>query len=154
MTSNSETPDRQIEQKFTRLWEAVGAKSDSELAKALGVIQQTVSSARQRHTIPSGWIVKISEKYSICSDWLLFGEGPKYRRERGAAAPASGPASPLNRELLRQILAGVKQGLALRRLALPPDKEADLVELLYDHYAKTGESPEAQTVERYLRLVA
>lgn len=137
---------------FHRLWGAVGARNDSELAKALDIEPQAVSSARENNTVPYKWMTIISEKYGISTDWLLYGECPKYYIEPPPAPQP--PTSPLDQDLLHTVLAGVKKGLALRGSILPPDKEAQLVALLYDHYAKTRENPDTNTVERYLRLVA
>jgi len=55
---------------------------------------------------------------------------------------------------MRQVIVGVELGLDRLGLVLSPAKKADLIILLYDHYAKAQDQPDDQTIERYLRLVA
>ena len=66
---------------FERIKEVLGAKNDTEVASALGIKQQSVTSARKRGKIPDGWITKIATDRSVSADWLLFGEGEKDRRD-------------------------------------------------------------------------
>ncbi|NMC50545.1 MAG: hypothetical protein GYA47_14140 [Desulfovibrio sp.] len=66
---------------FTRLKDAVGAKSDNDLGEALGLRQQTISAARSKKQIPPGWVVEISAKFGVSADWILYGEGPVRRGE-------------------------------------------------------------------------
>jgi phage repressor protein C with HTH and peptisase S24 domain len=77
------------EARFSRLLEAVNATNDTGLGKALGIKQQSVASAHERKQVPSKWIIAISEKFGISSDWLLFGEPPKYRKQRSGQPTAS-----------------------------------------------------------------
>lgn len=53
--------------------------TDSGLSSALGVSPQTVSSWKGRDSIPYAICVELAEKHGICLDWLLVGEGPKFR---------------------------------------------------------------------------
>jgi phage repressor protein C with HTH and peptisase S24 domain len=53
--------------------QAVGSKSDSDLARALGILPQSVAAARKRQQIPGGWVEQIAEKFNASADWLLFG---------------------------------------------------------------------------------
>ena len=53
--------------------------TDSGLASALGVSPQTVSSWKGRDSIPYAICVDLAEKHGISLDWLLVGEGPKFR---------------------------------------------------------------------------
>lgn len=69
------------EARFMRLCQAVGASKDIELASALGIKQPSVASARDRKQIPSKWIIAISDKYGISSDWILYGTGSMRRGE-------------------------------------------------------------------------
>lgn len=53
--------------------------TDSGLAFALGVSPQTVSSWKGRDSIPYAICVDLAEKHGISLDWLLLGEGPRFR---------------------------------------------------------------------------
>ncbi len=77
-------PDIHFESRMRRLSTAVNAASDTELAKALGITHQSVSSARKRRSFPSGWLTEICERFSVSADWLLWGTGPM-RRPPGTA---------------------------------------------------------------------
>ena len=133
----------QLEDKFARLRRSVGAKNDSELAKALGIIQQTVSAARKRRTIPCSWIIRISEKYGISCDWLLYGEGTKYRSKSRQISPqSSSTVSALDLDLIKEIVAIVEETLEKEEFHLPPKKKAELIALLYEEFAEEGERKE------------
>lgn len=54
--------------------EAAGAKSDSELARALSIQPPSVAAARKREQVPSGWVEQIAERFGVSADWLLFGD--------------------------------------------------------------------------------
>lgn len=112
---------------------------------------ETVSRWERGLGYPSADILEtIRQKYLINIDWLISGEGEMLLENQSAGTlPAS-----VNAHLLQQILKGVEMGLARLKRTLDPDKKAQLVILLYEHYAKTGEAPEPKTVEKYLRLVA
>ena len=85
---------------FERLKNAVGAASDGDLGKALGVKQQTVSAAKAMKKIPPVWITRISQKYPVSADWLMFGFG---RMRRG---PNVVDARDVDKLALREPLAG------------------------------------------------
>ena len=57
-----------------RLANLLNTHSDSELAKALGVAKNTVSSWRTRNKIPYEKVVELSAKENISLDTLIFGE--------------------------------------------------------------------------------
>ena len=66
---------------YERIKIALDAKNDSEVATALEIKQQSVTSARKRGKIPPGWITKIAQERDISSDWLLFGIGSRKRSD-------------------------------------------------------------------------
>lgn len=55
------------------------SSTDSGLSSALGVSPQTVSSWKSRDSIPYAICVELAEKHDISLDWLLVGEGPRFR---------------------------------------------------------------------------
>ena len=64
-----------------RLKEALGVKSDGQLANYLGISRQNIGAARKRDDVPPGWIYKVAELTGCSMDWLCFGHGPKIRVE-------------------------------------------------------------------------
>ncbi|MDP3425755.1 MAG: S24 family peptidase [Humidesulfovibrio sp.] len=62
-----------FEERLQRLMQSAGSKSDSDLARALGILPQSVAAARKRQQIPGGWVEQIAEKFNASADWLLFG---------------------------------------------------------------------------------
>ena len=134
-----------------RLLAVRGNMNQRTFGEMHGVSQRTYARYERDEDTPDGvFLASVCSRHGVNPAWLLLGEGPM--RPVGTAPPAY--VSPLDQDLLHTVLAGVKKGLALRGTALPPDKEAELVVLLYDYYAKTRETPDEKTVERYLRLVA
>lgn len=73
--------------KWNRLMEASGAKNDSALARALGILPQSVNAARKRGQIPTGWVEKISEQFDANANWLFFGKGSVYGRDSASVIP-------------------------------------------------------------------
>ena len=67
-----------LEDRWLRILACTGAKSDSALARILGILPQSVTAARKRAQIPTGWIENISEQFDISTDWLFFGREPMH----------------------------------------------------------------------------
>lgn len=66
---------------LNRLREGMDARSDSELARKLGISQQSISSARTKDRVPDSWIRAAAERFGLSADWLLFGVGGVYLGE-------------------------------------------------------------------------
>lgn len=67
-----------FEARWLRILACTGAKNDSALARILDILPQSVTAARKRAQIPTGWIENISEQYGVSTDWLFFGRGPMH----------------------------------------------------------------------------
>lgn len=135
-----------------RLKQVRGKITQADMSDKLGIPFVSYGRYERGERSPDlEFIEKVCQTFDISPTWLILGEGPMHRGEASEAAPAA-PASPLDQGLLQSVLAGVKKGLAWRGTILPPDKEAELIALLYDHYAKIQEKPDEKTVERYLKL--
>lgn len=63
-----------FEERLQRIMDAAGAKSDSDLARALGIQPPSVAAARKREQVPSGWVEQVAERFGVSADWLLFGD--------------------------------------------------------------------------------
>ena len=83
---------RKFEERLRRIFIACGVQKDSELARILDIKPQSITAARKRQQIPSGWIELVAEKNHILADWLFFGTGPMRRGEAETEAPTSVPA--------------------------------------------------------------
>ncbi|MFU2209537.1 helix-turn-helix domain-containing protein [Solidesulfovibrio sp. C21] len=79
---------RKFEERLKRIFVACGVEKDSELARILDIKPQSITAARKRQQIPSGWIENIAENNHILADWLFFGTGPMRRGEAAKEAPA------------------------------------------------------------------
>lgn len=154
--------------RMDRLWSASGTKSDAQFAKVLGIKHQSVSSARARKQLPYAWVVEISEKFNVSSDWLLYGTGPMRREEEaresqvplpvesGADADEGRIIKPEGHfypDLLRIVVTAVEKWLDKEDREMEPAKKAELVVMLYELFREKGEI-EAGTIEKYLRLVS
>jgi hypothetical protein len=71
----------ETEKAISRLKEALGVKSDGQLASYLGISRQNIGAARKREDVPTGWVYKVAELTGCSMDWLSFGKGPKFRVE-------------------------------------------------------------------------
>lgn len=67
--------DTSVEQIIERLKLGSKAKSDTDLARKLGVSQQAISGARINNKVPDSWIRIAAEKFALSMDWLLFNVG-------------------------------------------------------------------------------
>ena len=66
--------------------------TDSGLSAALGVSPQTVSSWKGRDSIPYAICVELANRHGMSLDWLLVGEGPRFRvHSHQAMIPSADP---------------------------------------------------------------
>ena len=138
----------QFNQRIKRLKETFGVITDIDLARALGIKQSSVASARERKSIPSKWIIENSDKHGISSDWLLYGEGPKYRNQARQIPPQPSPAVvALDLDLIKEIVEIVEETLGKEEFHLPPKKKAELIALLYQEFAEEEERKEIPRVK-------
>lgn len=61
-----------------RIKKATGVRTQTELAKLLGIRQATVSEAKKRGSIPAEWILKLYRTRGLNPVWLVDGVGPAY----------------------------------------------------------------------------
>lgn len=60
-----------------RVYEAAGCRTQTELAKFLGMRQSSISDAKKRGSIPADWLLTLWRKKGVNPDWILTGHGPK-----------------------------------------------------------------------------
>ncbi len=68
-----------FEERFKRILTACGVQKDAELARVLDIKPQSITAARKRQQIPTGWVEYVAENHHILADWLFFGIGPMRR---------------------------------------------------------------------------
>ena len=72
----SHTVSFQCNATLQRLMQALGAQTDAELARALGITPQSVSGARKRGEVPPAWVQTCAASTGVNAHWLFFGRGP------------------------------------------------------------------------------
>ena len=83
---------------YRRIQLATNTRTQSELAKVLEVCQSSISDAKRRGTIPSGWYTTLFEKCGLSQDWLRYGVGPTYLRTEQGYMPQEFPAAGVEEE--------------------------------------------------------
>lgn len=71
-------PYPSFEAAITRMKEITGQRTQSALARAIGIKQPTVSDATRRGVIPGDWLISLLEKYHANPLWITTGTGPRY----------------------------------------------------------------------------
>ena len=123
--------------------------TQQKLSDLSGVKLRTIQNYENGQSPKSENVVAIAEALECSLDWLLLGRG-----EPDPKQPQTAPTKPIEIEILRQVIEGVQDGLNELDSELEPEKLADLIILLYEHYAETEKKVEKETVSKYLRLVA
>ncbi len=63
---------------ITRIFEATGMNSQSELAQALQINRSAITQARNKNAIPDKWLLQLFRLFGLNPDWLEKGIGPTY----------------------------------------------------------------------------
>ena len=108
MTQN----DTGVKAVLSRMKTIYGVQKDAELARALDISPQTLSSWRQRSAIPYALCVECAKSRRASLDWLLYGEGQMMRdRVRETSQPPGRSTSGLESDVKMEIL-DVLEGLS------------------------------------------
>jgi transcriptional regulator with XRE-family HTH domain len=75
---------------IARIKSVKSIKSDLELARVLGLSRTALAERKRRGSIPYREIFILADKEGVSLDWLLRGEGPKYRYEKKHAEKDEG----------------------------------------------------------------
>lgn len=80
---------------LARMLTATGIKSQSELARVLGIGRQAVTDAKKRSHIPADWYLHLCRQYGLNPQWLESGLGSMYiaGQERAASPSARAPSA-------------------------------------------------------------
>jgi SOS-response transcriptional repressor LexA len=68
---------------YARIRSATHTRTQTEVAKLLGIKQSSISDAKKKNTIPDGWLVTLYRACGLEPDWILYGQEPVCRREGG-----------------------------------------------------------------------
>ena len=71
---------------LSRIMSATGIRSQSELARVLGIGRQAVTDAKKRSHIPADWYLYLCRKYGLNPQWLESGLGTMYIAEQGESS--------------------------------------------------------------------
>ena len=80
LAPKSEQPVLPVAEILDRLRELYDAKNETELARILEVPQSTLSSWKQRGSIPFEVLLARSAQLGVSLDWLIFGRGESDRK--------------------------------------------------------------------------
>ncbi|MGE7993519.1 helix-turn-helix domain-containing protein [Pseudomonas sp. NPDC089554] len=85
---------------LARLKAITNSRSDSELARTLGISAQTLSSWKVRDSIPYPMLLELAVDKGLSLDWLILGVG---ERQRSAPPDTSATTEPWEANLLEQL---------------------------------------------------
>jgi hypothetical protein len=77
---------------YSRIRTATHTRTQTEVAKLLGIKQSSISDAKKKNTIPDGWLITLYRACGLEPDWILYGQEPVTRFADGA--PAGGVREP------------------------------------------------------------
>ena len=63
---------------LTRVFDATGIGSQTELASALNINRSAITQARKKGSIPDKWILKLYRTFGLNPDWIETGSGPTF----------------------------------------------------------------------------
>jgi phage repressor protein C with HTH and peptisase S24 domain len=83
---------------LARLKSVFRVKTDTDLAKCLGLQQGSISKAKQKKSVPPSWITTVALTKGISADWLLTGDGEIKRGLKFKTAKLPNEAMMQNQE--------------------------------------------------------
>lgn len=96
---------------LARFKSVFGVKTDTDLAKCLGLQQGSISKAKQKKSVPPSWITTVALTRGISADWLLTGGGEIKRGLKFKTSKLPNEAMMQNH--------GITEGNAARLRSLP-----------------------------------
>ncbi|MCL1939997.1 MAG: helix-turn-helix domain containing protein [Desulfovibrionaceae bacterium] len=73
--SHGDTPQSDFVLQYDRILAATGCRTQSDLARVLGIKQAAVSDVTRRKSIPTEWLLHLFEKKGINPEWIRSGAG-------------------------------------------------------------------------------
>lgn len=90
-----------------RIYEITGCRTQTQLARLLGIQQSSISDAKKRKSIPPEWLLTLLRLRGINPDWITNGTGPRHIRANmqtefgGPHRPEDPCDPPIHRSILR-----------------------------------------------------
>lgn len=66
-----------IEEFLNRLFESTTLRSQSELARTLGIHRSAITQAKRKNAVPEKWALKLARMFDLNPTWLFSGKGQK-----------------------------------------------------------------------------
>jgi CI repressor-like protein len=120
MKSNSQ--DINVKDVLARMKSVYHVHRDAELARALTISPQTLSSWRQRDAIPYSLCVECARSKNVSLDWLLYGDSNQIKAPEGAHEHAAKPSAHQS-----EVEEGLRRELNRILLSLPEEDIADIL---------------------------
>lgn len=80
-----------FEEIFARIQSVTHTKTQTGLAKILGIRQSSISDAKSRKTVPLSWHLTLFDALGVNPHWLQHGSGPIYLRTETSGIPNNNP---------------------------------------------------------------
>lgn len=104
--------------------------TQSEFSEKVGVSRRAyVNYERGERELPSSFVVRLHDIFSINPTWLLTGEGAK--------------TSELKNEMVSSAVFAVRSFAMMKKLEIDPEREARLVTLLVEYFEQGGDKDAA-----------
>ena len=140
-----------IAERIKIIRESLGLNQKS-FAESIGISSNATISRWERglNFPPADTLAVIQEKYGISVEWIVTGQGTM----KGETTRTPRVKPPLlDTDLLSEVIIGVEKAVVEERLVFKPEKKAELIILLYEHFLSKDEVEE-ETIERWLKVVA
>lgn len=81
--------DRQVDQEspLDRIFQVTGCRTQTQLARLLGIRQSSISDAKKRNSIPPEWLLTLFRLRRINPDWITNGTGPRHVTSKEISDP-------------------------------------------------------------------
>lgn len=74
-----------VDSLIRRIADATGIRSQSDLARELGINRSGITHARNKNQIPEKWVIKLYRRFSLNPGWIETGTGRVFLGETGTA---------------------------------------------------------------------
>jgi phage repressor protein C with HTH and peptisase S24 domain len=74
-----------VDSLIRRIADATGIRSQSDLARELGINRSGITHARNKNQIPEKWVIKLYRQFSLNPGWIETGTGRVFLGETGPA---------------------------------------------------------------------
>ena len=136
---------------ISRMKEVTGLTQRELSSKIFNTSDSNLSNKIRRNKVDLDSVMAWAINGKVNLHWLFTGKGEINLVED---VDRPGGFEGKNIETLKLILEAVEEMLAKKKIKLAPGKKAEVVALLYELFTETEKEVDADTVERYLRLVA